>query len=289
MLPVPSRDRDIVLLAAFDDDLLVAAGRLDTHAGNAHLGFGEFVVDVAHRRRGIGSACLAFMEEREQDKGRNTLVLDVHVPLAGSTSAGEAFLAGAGYVVANVEITKTVDLAATEHLWPALAARAAAKLGGYALVWFVDPVPEQYADDVCAMYHAFFGAIPTGDVDLRPQHWDVARLRAGEERRRLMGVEHLMVAAQAPTGELVGYSDVSLHTVAPRIADINSTLVLDGHRGHRLGLAMKVLLQQKIREVFPSVELVVTGNADVNSYMNSVNDELGYRAVDRLLEMQKTL
>ena len=52
---------------------------------------------------------------------------------------------------------------------------------------------------------------------------------------------------------------------------------------------MKVLLHQRLRAEFPATELVVTGNADVNDHMNAVNEQLGYRPVDRVLELQKVL
>jgi GNAT superfamily N-acetyltransferase len=287
-LPVPGTGRDVLFFAAFEADRVVAAVRLDNPTlGNTHLGFGELVVDASHRRSGVGSACLELMEETVRAQGRSALLIDVHVPMAGSVSAGQRFLERRGYAVANVEVTKTVDLAATEGLWPALEARAAERLGDYRLLWFVDPVPAEYATDVCAMYGRFLGEVPSGDVDLRPQPWDIERLRAVEDNRIRTGTRHLMVAAQAPSGELVGYTAMSLCSVAPRLADINSTLVLDGHRGHRLGLAMKVLLHQRAREVFPDTEVIVTGNADVNSYMNAVNDQLGYQPVDRLLEFQR--
>ena len=50
---------------------------------------------------------------------------------------------------------------------------------------------------------------------------------------------------------------------------------------------MKVLLHQQLRALHPGAELIVTGNATTNRWMNAVNDQLGYQLVDRLLELQK--
>ena len=44
---------------------------------------------------------------------------------------------------------------------------------------------------------------------------------------------------------------------------------------------MKVLLHQQAARALPRAELIVTGNATINRWMNAVNDELGYRPVDR--------
>jgi hypothetical protein len=43
------------------------------------------------------------------------------------------------------------------------------------------------------------------------------------------------------------------------------------------------------RELFPGAEIIATGNATTNTFMNAVNEQLGYRLVDRNLELQKVL
>jgi hypothetical protein len=67
------------------------------------------------------------------------------------------------------------------------------------------------------------------------------------------------------------------------------TLVVPAHRGHRLGLAVKVANQRALAGRFPQLEWIITGNADVNAHMNAINDRLGFRVVERLLEVEKAL
>ena len=40
---------------------------------------------------------------------------------------------------------------------------------------------------------------------------------------------------------------------------------------------------------YPSLVSVDTSNAEVNSWMNAVNEALGYRAIETLVELQKKL
>jgi len=276
-----------VLLAAYDRERMCGAGVLDLpDKDNTHLAFLAPYVAPADRGRGVGSALLAALEERAAADGRTTLMSDAHVPLAGD-SAGSRFAAAHGYAVANKDTIKAADLAATEHTWPELEAEAAERLDGYRLVWWRDRAPDEHVAAVAELHSRFIGEIPLGDLDLRPQVFDAQRIRDNEERRMSSGQAALLVAAVAPTGELVGYSNLVLPLATPRLADIDSTLVLPEHRGHRLGLAMKVLLHQRLRAEFPETELLVTGNADVNDHMNAVNERLGYRPVDRALELQK--
>jgi len=67
------------------------------------------------------------------------------------------------------------------------------------------------------------------------------------------------------------------------------TLVRADHRGHRLGMAVKVANLRLLQETHPQVTTVVTYNADVNAPMVAVNDRLGFVPVQWLGELQKKL
>jgi GNAT superfamily N-acetyltransferase len=288
-LPEPHSHGRLRLFGAFEGERMAGSGLLYlSDADNLHLAELMAYVAPPDRRRGIGAAMLAGLERVAADEGRTTLFASARAPLEGD-SAGSRFGSAHGYAVANQDTIKAADLRATEATWPGLAEQAAPRLGGYRLVWWLDPTPDDYGEGLAALYSRFLGEIPLGDLDLRPQTFDVARIRHAEARHLRTRHAHLVAAAVAPTGELAGYTDLTVHLDAPRLANIDSTLVLPEHRGHRLGLAMKVLLHQRLRAESPATELVVTGNADVNDHMNAVNEQLGYRPVDRNLELQKVV
>ena len=52
---------------------------------------------------------------------------------------------------------------------------------------------------------------------------------------------------------------------------------------------MKLATHRRLVELFPSCAYVETGNAGVNAAMNAVNERLGYRVVERCLDVQKRL
>jgi GNAT superfamily N-acetyltransferase len=286
-LPEPHSHGRTRLFGAFEGARMVGSGLLHVNdADNLHLAQLTPYVAPPDRGRGVGAALLGALERAAAEEGRTTLFASARVPLDGD-SAGSRFGSVHGYAVANQDTIKVADLRATEADWPGLADQAAERLGDYRLVWWLDPTPDAYVEGLTVLYSRFLGEIPLGDLDLQPQTFDVDRIRQAEARRLRTGHAHLVVTAVAPSGELVGYTNLVLHLAAPRLAEIGSTLVLPEHRGHRLGLAMKVLLHQRLRAASPATELVVTGNADVNDHMNAVNEQLGYRPVDRVLELQK--
>jgi GNAT superfamily N-acetyltransferase len=288
-LPQLDEDQETVFLGAYDEEVMVGAGLVVLPlVDNTHLGAVEVLVPPQHRGRGIGSALLGHAEARITAAGRGTLLADVRAPLEGDGEDGR--WAGArGYAVANVDGIKVVDVPGTADRLPALEAHAAERRGDHRLAWWSDPAPEEHLDSLAAAMSRFLEEIPLGDLDLQPQAWTPERLRSHEARRAAQRRDQLTVVALAPTGEVAGYTNVTVAPHAPRLCSIGDTLVLPGHRGHRLGLAMKVLLHRQLRVLHPGAELIVTGNATSNRWMNDVNDQLGYRLVDRLLELQKVL
>jgi hypothetical protein len=68
----------------------------------------------------------------------------------------------------------------------------------------------------------------------------------------------------------------------------SGTLVLPAHRGHRLGLAIKVAnLRQLQAAIDDTPRLLHTFNAGVNAPMLAVNAQLGFRPVEVEEEWQR--
>jgi GNAT superfamily N-acetyltransferase len=277
------------LLGAYDGDTMVGSGLAALPLqDNTHLGLVEVLVPPQHRGRGVGSALLRHQEGMVLADGRTTLLANVRVPVDAENDDAR-WAHARGYAVANVDGVKVADLAATAERLPGLEALAAERLGDYRLLWWVNPAPEEHLRSLAEAMSRFLEEIPLGDLDLKPEAWTPERLRAAETRRAAQRRQELTVVALTPSGEVAGYTNLTLAPHAPRVAHIEDTLVLPDHRGHRLGLAMKVLLHQKLRELHPGADLVVTGNATTNRWMNAVNEQLGYELVDRCLELQKVL
>ena len=69
----------------------------------------------------------------------------------------------------------------------------------------------------------------------------------------------------------------------PRVPDWGYqglTVLTRTHRGHRLGLLVKVAMLELLAGHEPRLERIVTGNADSNKYMIAINVELGFQVLD---------
>jgi GNAT superfamily N-acetyltransferase len=288
-LPHPRTDGRLVLLTAYDGHLPVGAGMLFLFRhDNRHLAEAEVYVHPDHRRRGVGRSLLAELERLARAESRTVVIGTTFAPV-GAESPGSLFADAMGYPVGSAEQTKVVDLKEAPADWPEIDAEVEAALGEYRVAVFDEQVPDEYVDDFCALLSTFVGEVPTGDLDLENTSWTPERLRDNEARAATIGRVRVFAVAIAPDGHLCGFSDLAINRADPRHASVGGTLVLPGHRGHRLGLAMKLASHRRLVELFPSCGYVETGNAGVNAAMNAVNERMGYRVVERALDVQKRL
>ncbi|CUR57833.1 putative GCN5-related N-acetyltransferase [metagenome] len=286
----PNPDLVQVLLGAFDPGgaMVGSASAKMPQRENPHLVYGTVSVPPDHRRRGIGSRLLAAVEDIGRQEGRSVLLVEAAAPLT-QESPGTLFGAARGFAVGNLEEVKVLDLVASEPAWDACEQEAHAARGDYRLVTWGTSTPAEHVQGFCDLLGVFFSNVPLGEVPLEDMVWTPERLRAYEDRLCETGFEEFTAAVVAPDGSLVGVSDVGLLPQEPEKAEVGITLVLPEHRGHRLGMAMKLATHRALRAAYPQCRIVVTANAGANAHMNAVNERLGYRVVERLPELKKDL
>jgi hypothetical protein len=69
----------------------------------------------------------------------------------------------------------------------------------------------------------------------------------------------------------------------------NITIVDPPHRGHRLGMIVKLENLRHVRELRPKLRAVDTFNASSNEHMLAINRTMGFRAVDSWMQWQLTV
>jgi GNAT superfamily N-acetyltransferase len=282
-------DFEMVLLGAFEDDEMWGAARVDLSLhDNLHSASGTFYVHPDRQRRGIGRGLVAAADEVARARGRRILITEAFSPL-DEESAGLLFARAMGFREAVEDGMKVVDLVETEPQWAALERQTAPRHEDYRIVTWRDGVPAEHVDDYCRLNEMFFEEAPIGDLDVEPEKWDAARVEQQTARNRRTARHVLAAGAVASDGTLVGITEAMLNAHAAWRGLQSGTLVDPAHRGHGLGLAVKLANHRQIRSVFPECRVLLTGNADVNAAMNHVNEALGYREVERCLEMQKAL
>ena len=288
-IPMEFPYRTRLFMAAWDGDRMV--GTLVCHGStvdNLHRGYANVSVLPDRRREGIGSLLLEEAVGWGRSDGRRVLADEVFAPV-GETSAALAFAEHHGYRVTLEDGMKVVDIASTRDLWPGLAAEAATHHGDYTLRTVWAPLPPELVDGFCAINNMFLSEAPSGDAEVEDEVWDEDRLRAQEERAAAAGRRDALTFALTSAGEVAAMTEAFVNETVPHRGFQGGTLVVPAHRGHRLGLAIKVANQRALTERFPELAWIITGNADVNHHMNAINDQLGFRVVERCLEVERKI
>ena len=252
---------------------------------NTHVAEVTVYVDPVARRRGIGRALFSQGVDLAREKGRRLLLSSC---IDGT--AGVGFLEAMGLERGLEEVFRQLDVASLD--WTRLEREAEAAwphAKAYELVRMPVPTPDELLDDVAAMAAAINDA-PTGSLEIEDEVITGDRIRAYEQaqvaaNRRLYRV----VARHRDSGELAGQTVAAVDGERPWFAYQHDTSVVRSHRGHRLGLLLKIEMLRWLREEEPQVRRMDTDNAADNAHMIAINERLGYRVVGRYVEWQRRL
>lgn len=274
-----------------DEPVVAVVLNLPIH-DNVNLAKIQLQVHPDHRRRGYGRWAAEEMLRNVRVRGRTRVLVEVPTfTKAANPSAGEALATSLGARPMLVETRRRLDLAALSGSdLEALSAEAIAMATGYSLVAWRDHTPADWVDDMAELLGLMSTDPPQGELDLEAEHWDAERFLAREqsivERNRV----HLVVAAREDaSGRLVGYTSIGVPGGGATVGYQWDTIVRVEHRGHRLGMLLKLANLAELSRQLPEVRYLNTWNADENSHMVAVNERLGFRPMEGWSEWQLDL
>ena len=126
---------------------------------------------------------------------------------------------------------------------------------------------------------------PMGELTYEDEKFDLQRLRDLETAARGRGDRvYRVIARHRATGEVGGHTVVITHPLQPDVAGQGDTAVARHHRGHRLGLLLKIDMMRWLAQVEPQLKIIETWNNVDNKFMINVNEALGYR-LSRIFNM----
>jgi GNAT superfamily N-acetyltransferase len=263
-------------------------GVLDVHLptwDNTHLGMVWPTVDPAARRQGLGTALFEAGVDRVRADGRSLVVVFGH-----DQPATTGFAKAVGLDPASEEVQRRQDLRGLD--WERLDreyAAAAERATDYELVRVSGPTPEEMLADVARMTAAINDA-PTDDLAVEDEVFTPERIRAFDAARAAQARRiHRLIARHKGTGALVGHTMVGVDSERPWLGHQYDTSVTRAHRGHRLGVLLKIGMLRWLAVEEPQLHTLDTWNAASNDHMIAVNELLGYRVIARSTGWQKRL
>lgn len=274
--------------ALLRDDRGRVVGALDVHLSqydNHHVAGVGVTVDPSVRRRGIGRRLFAAGVQRAVADGRTLITASCQ-----DGGPGVGFAKAMGLDRASEDVRRAQDLWTLD--WgrlDRLAAEAGVHHADYEIVPIGYPTPSELLAPIAVLTAAINDA-PTDDLDVEDEVFTPERVLALERSLSADGSRmHRLVARHRGSGELAGQTIVLVKAGQPWFAYQLDTSVVRAHRGHRLGLALKVAMLRVLAEAEPQLRTLETWNAASNDHMIGVNEALGYRVVAHVIEWQKHL
>ena len=282
----------MTLLVARIDGRMAGCGIYETQTGDAaDSAWLAAQVLPEFRGLGIGTALAQAVEAMAASAGKSkALVYTPILPMSGEqltpptgfgsvavAHADTRFLLRRGYRLEQVERASRLALP-VDGLGTRLADAESASGPDYALRYWEGRTPERWLEGFAHLATRMSTDAPSAGLEEPEDVWTVERVvesddrnaRLNPRRRVVVAVEHL------PSGGLVGFTVLSVPQQVGRAVDQYATLVLREHRGHRLGMLLKVANLEHLERVAPGHPSVITFNAEENRRMLDVNEALGF-------------
>lgn len=243
--------------------------------------WGAVGVDPGQRHRGVGSALVDQIVARMAHAGRTTMVTESAYPFdRREDHPYRRFAEANGFTVVIDEIRRILALPMNPALLQTLAIEAAPRHTAYQIESFVDVLPDELLASYCALSNQLGVDAPTGHVDFEAESMTPELWLEHVDKEKEMGRARLTTVAVDGTGNVVAYTDLILPPAPNPDVWQWGTLVHRNHRGHRLGMAVKVRNLQQLAAASSGRVRVLTCNAETNRYMVDINVRLGFEAIE---------
>lgn len=268
----------------------------------------DVLVAPAFRRRGFGAQLLKHVEAIARNRGRTSLGGYFEGPLEGLSPDGDtvaaksgsgglpladpavAFALASGYDLEQVERSSELALPVPPELLSNSETDARARSADYEVICWDDACPDELAINFAALKSQMSVDVPTAGMDWGREDWDVARVRHGEQALAAAGTQSVVAAAKhRESGDLVAYTVLIWRPAIPAAVLQDDTLVVAAHRGHALGMLVKIANLRRAQERWPAAKVALTWNASENQHMLAINGALGFMPAGYEGEWQKRL
>lgn len=277
------------LFVAYDGDRMVGSAALWSFLlDNTDKAWFNLDVDVAERRRGIGSALARSIEEVARADSRTILLSDSVLPFDDREAHGHRrFAETIGYELSNYEVARHLPLPVADAQLQKWIDAGASRQRGYTIETFVGAVPDDLVESLCLLLGQLAVDAPTGAVDFDEELVTQQRYAEMVATTDAMGRARYETVALTPDRQVVAQSTLAMSLEQSPVVFQWGTFVHRGHRGHALGLTTKAVNLRAVQAARGDLTLVTTQNAETNAYMVSINELMGFAPIEVHAEFVK--
>jgi mycothiol synthase len=225
-----------------------------------------------HRRRGIGRSWIPLMLGLMDRHGCTTLTMD------SDEESGHRFLKWMGADGKSAGAENRLQVADVDwamlRRWTEDGARQSPSTK---LEVYDGHLPKEMWEDYCPQFAAMLNTMPWdelahGDIAVTP-----AQLADWYERLDEQGASDHTMLTREPDGTVSGVTDMNFAPYRSQFIEQGFTGVRPDARGRGLGKWLKAAMLLHVREIYPGLQTVITGNASSNGPMLAINTKMGFK------------
>ncbi|MCZ2402112.1 GNAT family N-acetyltransferase [Paenarthrobacter sp. Z7-10] len=271
------------------DNLRLAEVSIQVHPEVRRRGIGSALyaaclprIAAASRTTVIGWSDHGWLETDDAAAGTRTEAAQILTPATGSgaielAAPSASFARKLGFSLEQIERLSVLAVPIPAARLDALTGGRGGASDGYDLTGWHSHCPPDLLEGYAMLRRRMTTEVPQGALDWEEEDWTSERIRLEESELAPEGRELLVtVAREASSGALVGQTVLEYLPAKPDVVFQEDTLVLPGHRGHRLGMRLKLANLERLTAQWPAVRRIYTGNAAENEPMLAINTALGF-------------
>lgn len=247
---------------------------------NTTMLWGSYAVVPGAESSDAAAELLTWFRGLARERGRENVLVEAEWPVDGEPSPKRQLLERVGYQLVLPYAHRVLDLPVDAAAIGSIGSEVTSHHREYDLIGWRDRCPVEWVDAYAQLRARMMADAPDGGIGFEAEDFDADRLR--HQEREMAEQQRIVCTAVAVhrDGTLAGHSQVLLPATDPSNAFQGDTLVLRGHRGHRLGLALKARALLDAADELATRSLLHTWNAVENEPMIAVNERLGFRLVE---------
>jgi mycothiol synthase len=282
--------RDVHRVIAWDDsrEKMYGAGGLYTssekdpkHEENKHIGTIRITVREPYRRQKVATNILRLLAGKAKELGITTLQGDADL------ESGTAFCRKCGAKVAGRAFLSRLKIEDVDFDMINQWRREGEKRTEGVVLERYSTIPEEHIAEFISMTTELDElereiARDSGDEESVEGHFamDVESYYHHARESAKQGVEHVIILSREPDGRFSGMTEVSYNRkTEPGVVWQGLTGVRRAYQGRGIGKWLKAEMIAYLKEHYPGMNEIGTGNATTNAPMLSINRRLGFQTV----------
>lgn len=237
-------------------------------------------VRKGYRHHGIGNAFAQVIESACEHSGRTNVRVFGYASVDSAsqdlTLAWPKYARRLGLTLENQTTTSILTVPDYQPSWNELQLIVDENIGDYKIELWDQGTPDDYLESYGALLRLAAGAEGRANSGAEIPHFSPSWIRSKEQQLKNSGYQELVAVAFDRSGALVGYSELIYRLDGSTLANQIGTLVVEEHRGKKLGMALKLATHQALAERVPNIVGISAIDADTSPYNANINDRLGY-------------